>query len=512
MIPGVPDPLAGGRPDHLAVDVVVQHPLVRELGVDAPDQRRAEAFAIDLARWLFGRPRSELGPLAQVITVVAQRELRGTRQICRDRPLMAVEASARATAALWPWLREAHREPDPEEGGEGEEGEGDGGEGMAGAPPPSSDEREDDDEEEQDGEGADDGLSDLLGDLGDADDPDLDALIEQLKQRMGAGEADAGEEAADALSDISQAAADGAIETDKVARHLERFLPGIGWSSAPGQLELSLLGQLEQLATLLEQLDELRDLADALGRLEDATDREGRRDGGREEVVGVRFGGEVAHALPGELALLGDEDTEDLFYQRLLDRRLVSLELTGAGDEGRAQGDRRGPVIACIDTSASMEGGPELAAKALVLAVCRQAIPRGRVVHLILFGGPGERTEIRLRRGLGGLEGMLAFLNRSFHSGTDFDGPLLRAMDLLEESELDLADVLVVTDGLCRAGAHVVDRVAEVRDRRGVRVWSVVLGYRDTRGVDPFSDEVLQLDPTEAAQAAGMLGKLTRRR
>ena len=189
----------------------------------------------------------------------------------------------------------------------------------------------------------------------------------------------------------------------------------------------------------------------------------------------------------------------------------MSLELTGAGDEGRAQGDRRGPVIACIDTSASMEGAPEQAAKALVLAICRQVIPRGRVVHLILFGGPGERTEIRLRRGLGGLEGMLAFLDRSFHSGTDFDGPLMRAMDLLEEEELDLADVLVVTDGLCRAGPDVVDRVREVRAAVGVRVWSVVLGYRDTRGVDPFSDEVLQLDPTDAARSAGLIRKISGR-
>ncbi|HHO53566.1 MAG TPA: VWA domain-containing protein [Deltaproteobacteria bacterium] len=337
-------------------------------------------------------------------------------------------------------------------------------------------------------------------------------MIAQLKAAVGDGASDVGEAAAEALSEVSEAAAMGAIETDRVARHLERFLPGVGWSTAPGQLQLSLLERLDQLTSLLEQLEALNELADALGRLEDASDRQGRSEGGREEVVGVRLGGEVATALPGELALLGDAETEDLFYQRLMDRRLVSLELTGTGDEGQAQGERRGPVIACIDTSASMEGDPELAAKALVLAVCRKAIPRGRPVHLILFGGPGERSEIRLRRGLGGLEGMLAFLERSFHSGTDFDGPLLRAMDLLEESELELADVLVVTDGLCRAGADVVERVAEVRERTGVRVWSVVLGHRDTHGVEPFSDEVLQLDPLEATDAAGLVGRLSGRR
>lgn len=475
-------------PPPLPVDIVVRHPAVRELGVDELDQRRIDAFAKDLARWLFGRPHHELAPLARVVTVVAQRELRPTRLICKDRPLMAVEAAARATAALWPLLRDvqaaAPEEEPPVPAGEGEP-------------------------EPQDGEDEDqDALDAMLGDLADADDPDLDALMEKLRGQVTGEGGEAAEAAADALADVSQAAADGAIETDRVARQLERFLPGIGWSSAPGQLEMALLERLDQLARLLHELEQLEALADALGRLEDASRREGRKMGGREEVVGVRLGGEVSTALPAELALLGDEDTEDLFYQRLVEKRLVSLELVGAGDEGVAQGERRGPVIACIDTSASMEGPPELAAKALVLALCRKVIPKGRVVHLILFGGPGERTELRLRRGLGGLEGMLAFLQRSFHSGTDFDGPLVRAMELLDEAELDAADVLVVTDGLCRAAPDVVDAVRRQKERRGVRVWSVVLGHNDTRGVDPFSDEVWKIDPRQAAASAPVVRKM----
>ncbi|MEN0064915.1 MAG: VWA domain-containing protein [Myxococcota bacterium] len=503
------------------VDIVVRHPAIVGLGVSDLDQRRIDAFAVDLARWLWGRPRTELGPLAHVITIVAQREFRATRQICKERPLMAVEASARATAALWPWLRDL--EPPPaEDSGESDSFEDEEETEVDDEPlPPSPPEEEEDsesDEPESSDEEEEDGSPNWLDELPLGDDPDLDNLIERFRALTEAtneddeGSAgDAEEQAAQMLTPIADAAAQGAIETDRVARQLERFLPGIGWSSAPGQLELTLLERLDQLASLLESLGELQDLADALGRLEDATEREGRQEGGREEVVGVRLGGEVSTALPGELALLGDPDTEDLFYQRLLERRLVSLELTGTGDEGRAMGDRRGPVIACIDTSASMEGPPELAAKALVLAVCRKVIPKGRTVHLILFGGPGEQSEIRLRRGLGGLEGMLAFLQRSFHSGTDFDGPLLRAMDLLEEQELEFADVLVVTDGLCRAAESVVDRVAEVRAQTGLRVWSVVLGHRDARGVEPFSDDVLMLDPTEAAQASGFVRRLGRR-
>lgn len=497
----------------LPVDVVVHHPAVVDLGRDEMDQRRAEAFAKDMARWLFGRPARELAPLARVLTVVAARELRWTRRMCHGRPLLAVEAAARATAALWPLLRsmdadegsEAPPEP-PAAEGDGGEGEGEAGDDD-GTPVavPGQDEEEGDDE----GEGTPAWVA-MLGDDADEDDPDVESLIAQLQERLGGGAdaADVGEEAADLLSDVTDAATNGAMETDEVAQQLEQFLPGVGWSSAPGQLELSLLGRLEQLSDLLTQLPELKDLAQQLGRVEESGRREGRSEGGREEVVGVRFGGDVRTALPGELGLLGDVGTEDLFYQRLVERRLVSLELAGQGDDGVAQGTERGPIIACIDTSASMEGAPELAAKALVLAVCRAAVPRGRVVHLLLFGGRDERTELRIRRGLGGLEGMLTFLQQRFHSGTDFDGPLLRALELLDEQELDLADILVVTDGLCRVAPEVVKRVRASREARGVRVWSVLLGNDDDRGVRPVSDTVIHVDPRNPSAAGPLLRTL----
>jgi uncharacterized protein with von Willebrand factor type A (vWA) domain len=558
------------------VDAVVHHPRLQDLPRSLRERTRMNRFAKDLARWLVGRPREELGALARVVTVVARRELRDARRLCQERPLLAVEAAARTVEALWPLLRGPEL-PDPPEDepppppGDGEgDGEGDAGGGVGGAGA-SGEEDEDADEEAQPGGGAggaggsgegdesgedegdangeaeddgdaeegeadgeddseggddaesadDDALDPLdvlesLAEMGPIADPELDALAERLREAMGGdeGSGEAGQEtvdiasaAADLLAEagVGQAAAEGALQTDRVARHLERFLPGVGWSAAPGALEHTLLTQLDGLVTLLEKLDDLKELADALGRMEEPTRERGLLEGGREEVVGVHLGGEVSHALPSELALLADPETEDLFYQRLTEHRLISLELTGEGDQGASAGDKRGPVIACIDTSGSMQGAPELAAKALVLAVCRRVLPRNRTVHLILFGGQGERTELRLKRGRGGLEALLEFLQASFHSGTDFDGPLLRAMDLLEERELLRADILVVTDGLCRASRAVIERVVDVRDATGARVWSVVLGRSDTRGVEPFSHEVLTLDPDAAAQASGLL-------
>jgi uncharacterized protein with von Willebrand factor type A (vWA) domain len=521
------------------LDTVQRHPRLGSLARNPREALRLQRFASDLAHWLHGAPRDQLGALARVVTLVAQRELRDARRLCEGRPLLAVEAAARATEALWPLLRgplepEAGEEEDdapPPGDGEGEggdaaeDGDEDGGAGMGGgaglalpdpdAPPSEGGGGSTPAEGSEAGEPGDEAGEgdplDVLAALADMDtlaDPELDALAERLRERMEDGATDVEAEAGDLLGEVGEVAENAAMETDRAARHLERFLPGIGWSGAPGALERTLLEQLDGLTALLANLDQLQHLADALGRLEDPTTERGTLQGGREEVVGVTMGGEVANALPSELALLADEDTEDLFYQRLIEHRLVSLELTGQGDHGAADGDRKGPVIACIDTSGSMEGPPELAAKALVLAVCRRVLPRNRTVHLILFGGAGERTEIRLRRGRGGLEALLGFLLAGFRSGTDFDGPLLRAMDLLEEDELHRADVLVVTDGLCRATPAVIERVTTVRDAMGARIWSVVLGRADPRGVEPFSDTVLVLDPSAAASATGLLKSL----
>jgi len=381
--------------------------------------------------------------------------------------------------ALWPWLRadadEVEDEPEDDDD--------------------VDDQPEDTDHEDESPTPTESSLI-TLGELDPSQelDPELEALALRLSQSLDPDQAadpvKAGERAADMLDGAGQTATEGAIQAERVAGLLEQFAPGLGWSTAPGAMERTLLSRLEQLVGLINDMDGLRELANELGRMEEATTRKGATDGGREEVAGVRLGGDISTVLPVELGLLGDPATEDLFYQRYLERRLMSLELSGRGDEGGAMGDKRGPVIACIDTSGSMEGRPELAAKALVLAVSRQVLPKGRTMHLLLFGERGQFHEIRLRRGAGGLEGLLDFLAFSFRGGTDFDSPLLRAIDLLEDRALNLADILVVTDGLCRASQQVTDRVEQAKSDRGVRVWSVVLGRNDVRGVEAFSDRV----------------------
>ena len=320
------------------------------------------------------------------------------------------------------------------------------------------------------------------------DQPDEDA----------AGEGGEGGEAQIDGQAMVEQAFDQVAAQGEVLDELNQLLPDVGWGFGRGHLENALLQDMARFAELMKRSDALKRIAEELGRLEQRQrSRPSPPRGGRESVVGVRMGGGLAEVLPTELALLSAAASEDLFYQRYVDHRLLSLEFEGSlAEEGRVGGE--GPVIACVDTSGSMSGMPEVIAKALVLAVMRRVLPKGRRVRLMLFGGPGDFQDRDIGRGPAAMQHFLDFLTMSFHAGTDFDGPLERALDLLAEERYERADVLLVTDGYARTSAAIVQRVHALRRELGFEVVSVVIGG-SAHDVRRFSDRVWRLSAEPGA-------------
>ena len=79
-----------------------------------------------------------------------------------------------------------------------------------------------------------------------------------------------------------------------------------------------------------------------------------------------------------------------LFYARLLEKQLLTYELQGTthvvGETTETEKQRTGPVVACLDTSGSMQGQPMLKAKALLLAIANILQQENRSLHVLLFG------------------------------------------------------------------------------------------------------------------------------
>jgi uncharacterized protein with von Willebrand factor type A (vWA) domain len=163
----------------------------------------------------------------------------------------------------------------------------------------------------------------------------------------------------------------------------------------------------------------------------------------------------------------------------------------------------RGPIVLCLDTSGSMQGGPENVAKAVVIAALRAAHEAGRGCKLIAFGGPDELLERDLGAGAAGLDALLDVMGHGFDGGTDIQTPIERAIERVHEACWRSADLLIVTDGEFGCVRATLDRLDEARARFGLRVQGVLVGDRETIGMLEVCDAIHWVRDWRRFAAAG---------
>lgn len=215
----------------------------------------------------------------------------------------------------------------------------------------------------------------------------------------------------------------------------------------------------------------------------------------RSEVHGTHRSDDLMRMLPSELLNLEDESLEYLFYARLLEKQLQTYELKGTtpipGEMTDAQRQRTGPVVACLDTSGSMQGKPLIQAKALLLAVANLLGRERRSLHVILFGSNGETREFEMENA-DQIAGLLGFFRKGFGGGTDFETPLKRAFDIISKQPgYQKADVLMISDGDCQLSESFISTVQMRKQVLDCMVYSVLCNGK--RVTDTFSDEVIVL-------------------
>jgi uncharacterized protein with von Willebrand factor type A (vWA) domain len=230
------------------------------------------------------------------------------------------------------------------------------------------------------------------------------------------------------------------------------------------------------------------------------------------EVYGTHNSDDIMRLLPNELLNLEDEVLETLFYARLLEKNLLTYQLKGihwSDDETTEPIElRTGPIIACIDTSGSMSGEPLNTAKALLLSIANTLKQEKRDLHLILFGASGQMKEFSTQTGDDAFK-LLDFLGQGFNGGTDFETPLKRAIQIIEEANninndnngnndnnknknknsYKKADVLMFSDGDCVISDSFKQTLTLKKKTLNCRVYSVLCAGQRT--IDQFSDEIV---------------------
>ncbi|MCL4746595.1 MAG: VWA domain-containing protein [Burkholderiaceae bacterium] len=221
------------------------------------------------------------------------------------------------------------------------------------------------------------------------------------------------------------------------------------------------------------------------------------------ETEGVRRSGEFDRMLSSELlqwrrrrrflAARRAEQTLLSYQHRQFGLETVRVRAPGHSRDEKPRRTPRpqaGPMILCVDTSASMAGAPERVAKALVLEAARVAGANRRDCLLFAFSGPGDLLRLELGTGPDALSAVAGFLERSFHGGTDVCEPLEAALEAIASERWEMSDLLIASDGEFGAPAALRERVTAARARLGLRVQGVLISDRETIGMSELCGDV----------------------
>jgi len=217
----------------------------------------------------------------------------------------------------------------------------------------------------------------------------------------------------------------------------------------------------------------MRRICELAGRLERvaATKARSKVKPGVGEVHGIDLGADLARLLPSELVALRRPRLRLHTLSRVLQRKALVYGMTGR------ESLSPGPVLVLLDESGSMRsGGKDIWSKAVCLALLSTATRQKRDWHLASFNGAIVReTAIPARQA--SVDLIQRALDHRCHGGTNFDAPVLRAVEIIRTSKtMKRADVVIITDGESHLEPATIEAAIDLTRTEGVSWFCVGVG------------------------------------
>lgn len=273
--------------------------------------------------------------------------------------------------------------------------------------------------------------------------------------------------------------------------------PGYLLDLSSGSLNYSDLEQLKKWAKYLTDDKGVKALCEMIGRLRQIGQSEKIEtiktavkipemvfdDDSKQEIIGIKLGKDLEHVLPSELALMSNPNTDILFDLKYVESNLMCFDMAGIATEyidqeieieqAVIEEDKKGPMIICIDTSGSMHGSPETIAKALTLYLSTQAKKEKRDCYLINFSTSIEVLD--LSQGYS-ISTLLAFLQKSFHGGTDVAPAMIHGIEIMQKDSFKNADMLIISDFVMSSLPSYCLEQIDTQRELGNRFYSLCIG------------------------------------
>lgn len=220
-------------------------------------------------------------------------------------------------------------------------------------------------------------------------------------------------------------------------------------------------------------------------------------------VTGVYYGDDIARMLPAELVLLSHPRLKMLWHAKRAERQLLNYHFQGVSSDhvaeiqakslheevqGKQAIEQQGPMVLCIDTSASMKGKPENIAKAIAFEAMRVARLEQRPCYVFSFSGENEVEELELDLLLSGWQPVIDFLKFSFHGGTDINAVLHRALDKVMQSNWTKADLVLISDGRFKIEKSAIHNISSLD--QGTRIFGIQVSRWNSASFGDFCHRV----------------------
>ena len=276
-----------------------------------------------------------------------------------------------------------------------------------------------------------------------------------------------------------------------------------GWGLEESSLVRGRPAAEMELAKILMENKKVLELAKMLGRLKSllASVRRSEVRATSRIIDDVEMSDNIGKVLPQELFTLSQKETEDVFLKKYLDRQLMCYAERPVGRK------EEGDFVVCVDLSGSMEGEPEIWAKAIAMVVVDVATKKHRKTVVIAFDTQVKDVVYFDKRDI---KKLIRVASIKAKGDTRYEPPLLTAFSEMDFQKLRSPDILFITDSLCDIGQDFLEKIVADKKKTGARIISVLIGQEDTGVLRKFSDTVVS--HTNLMKASREVFRVTPRR
>lgn len=214
------------------------------------------------------------------------------------------------------------------------------------------------------------------------------------------------------------------------------------WGLDDGKLTPTSYDEKIEVSLKLRSLRKVRDISEMAGRFRRSASNLQKRKTKEEgqEICGVELGNEVHKILPSEKILMSRETTKKGFYKKYAQNELLSYKYRNNKSKSK------GPIICCVDTSASMEGELEVWSKSLAITLLDISIKQNREFIAIMFSNKVYKV-IEFNKYRIEPKKLYELATFFYGSGTNFIEPLNEALKLMNTAKYKYSDIIFITDG-----------------------------------------------------------------